>query len=251
MGSAEAELGVMKWIIEESVTRPPVRRAATDVYSRPRENNMGLRLKFNLVLLVVFVLGLGVTGYVSYELLHRNAREEVLRNAGVMMEAALSMRSYTVGQVRPNLVADPDKFLPQSVPAFGATEIMTLLRKKYPDYAYKEATLNPTNPRNRAVEWETDIVNAFRNDAVAERDHGHARDAHRALALPRAAVPDQGRRLPLLPHHGRSGAGRRWSRSTGRATASAGSRTRSSARRSSRCRWRCRSATPTARSSPS
>jgi HAMP domain-containing protein len=125
---------------------------------------MGLRLKFNLVLIAVFVVGLGVTGYVSYELLHRNAREEVLRNAGVMMEASLSMRSYTVGQVRPNLAVDPDKFLPQSVPAFGATEIMTLLRKKYPDYAYKEAALNPTNLRNRAVEWETDIVNAFRAD---------------------------------------------------------------------------------------
>jgi HAMP domain-containing protein len=125
---------------------------------------MGLRLKFNLVLIAVFVVGLGVTGYVSYELLHRNAREEVLRNAGVMMEASLSMRSYTVGQVRPNLAVDPDKFLPQSVPAFGATEIMTLLRKKYPDYAYKEAALNPTNLRNRAAEWEADIVNAFRAD---------------------------------------------------------------------------------------
>jgi protein-histidine pros-kinase len=125
---------------------------------------MGLRLKFNLVLLVVFVVGLGVTGFVSYELLHRNARVEVLRNAGVMMEAALSMRGYTVSHVRPNLANDPDKFLPESVPAFGATEIMNLLRKKYPDYAYKEAALNPTNPRNRAVEWETDIVNAFRTD---------------------------------------------------------------------------------------
>ena len=88
----------------------------------------------------------------------------MLRNAGVMMEASLSMRHYTVSQVRPHLAMDGDKFLPQSVPAFGATEIMTLLRKKYPDYAYKEATLNPTNPRNRAVEWESDIVQAFRND---------------------------------------------------------------------------------------
>jgi protein-histidine pros-kinase len=123
---------------------------------------MGLRLKFNLVLLAVFAIGLGVTGFVSYELLHRNAREDVLRNAGVMMEAALSMRGYTVGHVRPNLAVDPDKFLPQSVPAFGATEIMNLLRKKYPDYAYKEAALNPTNPRDRAVEWEADIVNSFR-----------------------------------------------------------------------------------------
>jgi HAMP domain-containing protein len=125
---------------------------------------MGLRLKFNLVLLLVFLLGLGVTGYESYELLHKNARDEVLRNAGVMMESALSMRGYTVAQVRPLLQSDAETFLPQGVPAYAATEIMTLLRKKYPDYAYKEAALNPTNPRNRAVEWETDIVNTFRND---------------------------------------------------------------------------------------
>jgi protein-histidine pros-kinase len=125
---------------------------------------MGLRLKFNLVLMAVFAVGLGVTGYISYELLQRNARDEVLRAAGVMMEASLSMRHYTVSQVRPNLAVDVDKFLPQSVPAFSATEIMNQLRKKYPDYAYKEAALNPTNPRNRAVEWESDIVNAFRND---------------------------------------------------------------------------------------
>jgi len=127
---------------------------------------MGLRLKFNLVLLFVFILGLAVSGYVSYEMLHRNAREEVLRNAGVMMEAALSMRQYTVSQVRDKLVQKEDEFLPQSVPAFAATEIMNQLRKKYPDYAYKEAALNPTNPRDRAVEWEADVVNEFRNNSA-------------------------------------------------------------------------------------
>jgi len=125
---------------------------------------MGLRLKFNLVLLFVFALGLAVSGYVSYDLLHRNARDEVLRNAGVMMEAALSMRQYTVSQVRDKLVQKEDEFLPQSVPAFAATEIMNQLRKKYPDYAYKEAALNPTNLRDRAVDWEADIVNEFRNN---------------------------------------------------------------------------------------
>jgi len=124
---------------------------------------MGLRSKFNLVLLFVFALGLAVSGYISYDLLHRNARDEVLRNAGVMMEAALSMRQYTVSQVRDKLVQKEEEFLPQSVPAFAATEIMNQLRKKYPDYAYKEAALNPTNPRDRAVDWEADIVNEFRN----------------------------------------------------------------------------------------
>ncbi len=124
---------------------------------------MGLRLKFNLVLLLVFAIGLGVTGHISHDLLHRNARDEVLRNAGVMMEAALSMRSYTNMQLRPLIPYSETEFHPQSVPAYSATEIMAALRKKYSDYSYKEAALNPTNPHNKAVEWETDIVTAFRN----------------------------------------------------------------------------------------
>jgi protein-histidine pros-kinase len=125
---------------------------------------MGLRLKFNLVLLAAFALGLGVTGWISHDLLRRNAQDEVLRTAGVMMEAALSMRGYTNSQVRPLIPFSNEVFHPQSVPAYSATEIMNALRKKYADYSYKEATLNPTNPRDKAVDWESDIVNAFRNN---------------------------------------------------------------------------------------
>lgn len=123
---------------------------------------MGLRTKFNLVLLLVFALGLSVTGYISYNLLQKNAQDEVLRNAGVIMEAALSMRQYTQKHVSPKLDYQPDTFLPESVPAFAATEMMNQLRKKYDNYHYKEAVLNPTNPRDRAVEWEADVVNEFR-----------------------------------------------------------------------------------------
>ena len=133
---------------------------------------MGLRLKFNLVLAFVFVLGIGVSGFISYNLLHNNAREEVLRNAGVMMESALAMRSYTVEKVRPALRVSDTEFLPQGVPAYGATQIMTLLHKKYPEYFYKEAALNPTNPTDRAVEWEADIVNAFRGNASLREASG-------------------------------------------------------------------------------
>ncbi|MEO8104558.1 MAG: DUF3365 domain-containing protein [Betaproteobacteria bacterium] len=126
---------------------------------------MGIRTKFNLALLLVFAVGLGVTGYVSYSLLQKNAQDEVLRNAGVMMEAASSMRYYTQKHVSPKLDYQPDTFLAESVPAFAATEMMNQLRKKYENYAYKEAVLNPTNPRDRAVEWESDVVNDFRNNA--------------------------------------------------------------------------------------
>ncbi len=56
------------------------------------------------------------------------------------------------------------EFHPQSVPAFAATEITHLTGDTYKDYTYKEATLNPTNPRDRSSDWETDVVNKFRND---------------------------------------------------------------------------------------
>ncbi|HYW57873.1 MAG TPA: DUF3365 domain-containing protein [Polaromonas sp.] len=136
---------------------------------------MGLRLKFNLVLVIVFVAGLSAVGLISRELLQANAREEVLRNARLMMDTALSVRAYTVEQVKPHLDKQlQEVFLPQTVPAYAATETLHHIQKKYRDYGYKEATLNPTNPRDRATDWEADIVQQFRlntdsQELVSER----------------------------------------------------------------------------------
>ncbi|MGZ5092683.1 MAG: c-type heme family protein [Burkholderiales bacterium] len=137
---------------------------------------MGIRLKFNLVLTAVFLVGFVIAGWMSYELLQRNARDEILRNARLMIDTSLAIRGYTVSQVRPHLELQLMRtFLPQSVPAYAATETLTELRKKYPEYGYKEATLNPTNPRNRATDWEVDVVTNFRNNSetkemIGERD---------------------------------------------------------------------------------
>ena len=125
---------------------------------------MKLMMKFNLVLVGVCSVGLGLAGYLSYNILQKNAQEEVVQHAGMMLEAALAIRSYTVGEIRPLLAPQLDTtFLPQTVPAYAATQSFNTLRKNHPEYSYKEATLNPTNPRDRAADWEADIVQAFRN----------------------------------------------------------------------------------------
>lgn len=124
---------------------------------------MKLIVKFNLVLLLVFAIGFAVTGYVSNRLLQRNAKDEILENARIMMEAALAVRSYTNTQIKPLLETQIKyTFLPQSVPAYSANEYFKQLRKTFSDYDYREATLNPTNPVNRATDWETDIIRHFR-----------------------------------------------------------------------------------------
>ena len=129
---------------------------------------MGLRLRFNIVLTVVFLLGLSASGYVSFDLLRRNARDEVVRNAELMIEAAQAIRSYTVSEVRPLLQPHMQEvFLPQTVPAYAATNTLGLLPPNYHEYIYKEATLNPTNPRDRAADWEADLIQSFkRNEDV-------------------------------------------------------------------------------------
>jgi protein-histidine pros-kinase len=137
---------------------------------------MKLIVKFNLVFIAVFLIGLGIAAHVADQLLQNNAREEMLHSARLVMETALATRGYTSTQVGPLLQTQMKYgFLPQSVPAYSATEVFNGLRKKFPEYAYKEATLNPTNPRNRAVDWETDVVNQFRNNTdhseiIGERD---------------------------------------------------------------------------------
>ncbi|MGB5718149.1 MAG: DUF3365 domain-containing protein [Gammaproteobacteria bacterium] len=127
---------------------------------------MRLTTKFNLVLFAVFSLGLVVAGYISYTVLHKHAREEVLNHAGMMMEAALAIRGYTVKEIRPLLTLQMKRdFLPQSVPSYAATQNFNTVRENHPEYTYKEAALNPTNPRDQATDWEADIIQAFRNDA--------------------------------------------------------------------------------------
>ncbi|MBS0433885.1 MAG: DUF3365 domain-containing protein [Proteobacteria bacterium] len=137
---------------------------------------MKLLLKFNLVFVLIFLLGLVATGAMTRRMLERNAQQETLQQARLLLEKALAVRSYTSTQVAPLLETQMKyAFLPQSVPAFSATEVLARIQKNHPEYAYKEATLNPTNPRDRALEWEADVIAEFRKSAelkefVGERD---------------------------------------------------------------------------------
>lgn len=126
---------------------------------------MGLLPKINLILITVFVITVAAVGYLSQSLMERNAREQVLANARILAQTAAAVRSYTSKQIQPILHSRPSAvFQPQTVPAYSAQEIFKTLKQRYPDYDYKEAALNPTNPNDRTVEWEADVVNAFRKD---------------------------------------------------------------------------------------
>ena len=125
---------------------------------------MKLLVKINLGLVAVFGVGFLATGFFTRQVLQKNAEEEVIGSARLMMESAMAARSYTTGEIKPLLTPQLLKtFLPQTVPSYAATQSFAALHKSNPDYSYKEATLNPTNPRDRVVDWEADVVQRLRD----------------------------------------------------------------------------------------
>ncbi len=127
---------------------------------------MKLLLKLNILLIAVFGLGLLVISYEARGFLQKQARAEVLREAGLVSASATATRNYTEQEVSPLLektAQHAQVFLPQTIPFFAATTTFQQIRKAYPDYTYKEAALNPTNLRDRATDWESDIITHFRN----------------------------------------------------------------------------------------
>jgi HAMP domain-containing protein len=137
---------------------------------------MSLLVRINLALGAVFVVAALITGYACRTILEANAQREVFAQAGLMMDSALAIRDYTANEILPLLSERfPKDFPPQSVPFYAATQNFLRLRERHPEYTYKEATLNPMNPRDRPADWEGDIIQRFRNDAhtqevVGERD---------------------------------------------------------------------------------
>jgi HAMP domain-containing protein len=137
---------------------------------------MKLLVKFNLVFLLVFLVGLAGSSLIARNLLRQAAKDEVIDTARLLMQGADGVSTYTATQIKPLLETQMKyTFLPQSIPAYSAAEVLAHLQKTYPDYAFKSAMLNPTNPRDRAVAWEEDIITQFRKSAdlkefIGERD---------------------------------------------------------------------------------
>ena len=128
--------------------------------------NLKLGQKFTILLLVVFLGGIIVSGLALSTILNRTAQDQITSKALMLMETMNSVREYTSSQVKPELIERLDtEFLPEVIPAYSAREVFETFRasgENYREFFYKEATLNPSNLRDKADTFETAIVENFR-----------------------------------------------------------------------------------------
>ncbi len=134
-----------------------------------------LRQKFTAALLLILLGGILLSHVTLSTVLRQNAEAEVTKTALLLMETMNSVRSYTDNSVKPELIDRLDtQFLPETVPAYSAREVFENLRKSadYNEFFYKEATLNPTNLRDKADSFEAELVGDFKADASKTEING-------------------------------------------------------------------------------
>jgi HAMP domain-containing protein/type II secretory pathway pseudopilin PulG len=151
---------------------------------------VNLSVKFSLVLVIVFALGVAIAGTLMYGYLQRSARAQVVQQANLMLETAVATRQYTQQQITPlRSKSRSVTFHAQWVPAYAATQVFAYVHTQNPAYDYREPTLNPTNPGDRPTDWQADIINAFRADRTLTTFEGE-RDAPtgRSLVLAKPIV---------------------------------------------------------------
>ncbi|EIM24616.1 HAMP domain-containing protein [Microvirga lotononidis] len=132
---------------------------------------MGLRLKFNIILAVCYLIGLGLSIYPFYQISRREAMEQLQSQIDVLRAQALSVRRYTSEEIQPLLAEHSSiQFLPQTVPSFSAQTSFRNFRGFYPQFFYKEAALNPTNPADLARDWERELIEKLRANPDLAKD---------------------------------------------------------------------------------
>jgi len=127
---------------------------------------MGLRLKFNVILALTLILGLIASSIIFWQVAEQNAREQLHSQIKVLRAQALAVRRYTSEELKPLLGEQSNlQFLPQTVPSFSAQSTFANFRDRFPNFFYKEAALNPTNPSDKASPWEEKLIKKLRGDS--------------------------------------------------------------------------------------
>ncbi len=127
--------------------------------------------------MLIFITSIAVSGWTLSTILEGNAENNITSKALILLQTMNAVRDYTNTEITPELNARLDteeQFLPQTVPAFSAREVFEKFRsaKEYSNFFYKEATINPTNPRDKADEFESQIVASFRNQPSVKQVTG-------------------------------------------------------------------------------
>jgi len=134
-----------------------------------------IKARFRIGAAVISLVICTSVAIVVYVFLKDLATERIYRETEIFIGTADATRLYVKDVLRPTVaeMVSSDDFIPNAMSTtFVGREVMHRLRKRFPDFSYKRASDNPTNPTNRADSLEEEKLKWFRENPDKGEWHG-------------------------------------------------------------------------------
>ncbi len=136
---------------------------------------MGIRSRFMIIMAIIFGLATVGIGTASYLFSKHNAMLEAKSKGELIFNYILATRDFYTEKQRPLImeVFEKDRFYPELMSGFVLTRgTFDIFKKKLTGYNFKQATLNPLYPPNKADEWEAKLIAMFASQPGLKQSEG-------------------------------------------------------------------------------
>ena len=137
---------------------------------------MGIRMRSIVVMGILGLLAIVVIGVTSYKLSVNNALGEAKVKSNIILNYAMATMKFmkTVQKPLVTELIEADRFYPELMSGFvTARGTFEIFNKSYPGYIFKQATIDPLNPYNKADQDERKMIDEFRRNPGMKSSEGH------------------------------------------------------------------------------
>ena len=136
---------------------------------------MGIRMRSILIMGILGLLAITAIGVTSYQLSVKNALNEAKNKSKIILNYAMATKQYMKKVQRPLVkeLIEEDRFYPELMSGFVAARgTFELFQQSSPDYTFKQATIDPLNPSNRADTEELKFIDYFAKNPEVKSSEG-------------------------------------------------------------------------------
>ncbi len=125
---------------------------------------MSIRVRFSMIIGGLSLIACVVLAYASYQFSVKNAMADAKRQGEIVFNMVHSSRMYFKKSQWPLVteLVEEDRFYPEIMSGFVMTRgVWEIFEKRFPDYKFKQATIYPLYPSNKADADELKIIDDF------------------------------------------------------------------------------------------
>lgn len=148
--------------------------------------------RFSLLLILIYIISLPIISTITYFILRQNEINHAYQASRLYIAAIEAAKQYVKEELRPVLRKElPDKFILEGMSrSYVAGSIARRIQEGFPDYIFKNASINPMNLENTADEVERKIINDFRTKKDIKEWKGFiSKDDYDYYVIARAGTP--------------------------------------------------------------